>query len=100
MAIQVSYTDPTTSITLSACYVKIQSIDLSFGDTNVAKVRCAFYKDKAARDSGDYSPIDLKPFFIKDSDTALDVANSTDVRNAVYTWLMANEDIFSGSTEV
>lgn len=101
MAIQISYTNPETNATFSTCYVKIDRISFSCVDTVNAKVYCSFYTDKETRDSeNNYRPFLVNPFFISDFDNNVDVSKYTDVRNAVYSWLVANESLFSGGTQV
>lgn len=101
MAIQISYTDPETNSTYPTCYVKISRISFSYADTAKAKVYCNFYTNKETRDSeNNYRPICILPFFISDFDTDVDVSKFTDLRNAVYSWLVANESVFSGGTQV
>ena len=100
MAIQISYTDE-AGVAHASCYVKIVELkqihDIEGNES--LEIKCEFFHTSATR-TAQKQPVKKHSYFVSTPLTSIVLDGATDILNAAYNWLMANEADFSSGTEV
>lgn len=99
MPIQLNYTDPDNSIVFTASYWFMTSYN---GDevANVINAVISGYKDLTAKNAGK-QPYKLKNYAISYGQLGISASSTiTQLRAAIYNFILANDSFFTGGTIV